>query len=293
MSDTVALGELRVRRLGFGALHLTGPCFWGPPADPAAAVRLVRRAVDLGVNLIDTADSYGPHVSEELVRKALYPYRGVVVATKAGLLRPDPREPRDWPPCGRPEYLRQQCELSLRRLGVETIDLFHLHRIDPRVPAAEQFGLLADLRAEGKIREAGLSEVTVDELKQAHSIVPVAVVQNLYNLGDRRWETVLTHCAAAGMAFTAWYPLASGTLTRPGHPALDQLAAEIGGTPAQIALAWLLHRSPALIAIPGTAAAAELEENCAAARIELSGEQWRSLDTAFPGPGNRLMGSSA
>lgn len=277
-AGTVRIGSLRVRRIGFGALHLSGPNFWGPPADPDTAITALRRAVELGVDLVDTADSYGPQVSEELVRQALHPYRGVTVATKAGLLRPDPAEPRDWPPCGRPQYLRQQCELSLRRLGVDTIDLFHLHRIDPTVPAEDQFGLLAQLRAEGKVREVGLSEVTVAQLQAACEIVPVAAVQNLYNLADRRWDGVLAHCQAQGIAFTAWYPLDSGRLASPGPGVLREVATAAGVAPAQVALAWLLRRSPALIAIPGTASVAEVEQNCAAAGVELPTQLWQRLD---------------
>ena len=281
--DTATIGSLRVRRLGFGALHLTGEFFWGPPPDRQRCVRVLRRAADLGVDLFDTADSYGPQVSEELICEALHPYEGIVVSTKAGLLRPDPREPREWPPCGRPDYLRQQCELSLRRLRVDVLDVFHLHRIDPTVPAEEQFGVLAELRAAGKVREVGLSEVTVAELEAALAIVPVAVVQNLYNLIDRRSDPVLERCAREGVAFTCWYPLQSGALAAPGHPALDAVAREVGATPAQVALAWLLQRSPSLVAIPGTRDVGELEENCAAAAVELSAEQFDSVSKAFQG----------
>jgi aryl-alcohol dehydrogenase-like predicted oxidoreductase len=275
-SGTLTLGGTDVvHRLGFGAMRLTGPGIWGPPADEDACIAVLRRAVELGVDFIDTADSYGPVVSEELIRRALHPYPdGLRIATKAGLLRTGPDA---WHPCGRPEYLRQQCELSLRRLGVDAIDLFQLHRIDPTVPAADQFGVLADLRAEGKVRHVGLSEVSAADLAAARAVVPVASVQNRYNLVDRASEAVLAECEAAGIAFIPWFPLASGNLAEPGGP-VATVAQAAGATPGQVALAWLLHRSPVMLPIPGTASLAHLEENCAAAAIALDDEQLAQLD---------------
>jgi pyridoxine 4-dehydrogenase len=269
-ADTFAIGERRIHRLGFGAMRLTGPGIWGPPADPEACVAVLRRAVELGVDLIDTADSYGPHVSEELIARALRPYpASLLIATKAGLVRTGPG---GWHALGRPEYLRQECELSLRRLRLERIDLFQLHRIDPRVPAEDQFGLLGELRAEGKIREVGLSEVSVAELEAARGIVPIATVQNRYNLVDRGSDDVLEHCEREDIGFIPWFPIASGDLAAPGGR-LDAVAAAIGATPAQVALAWLLARSPVMLPIPGTASLAHLEENCRAAELELSPAQ--------------------
>ena len=263
-------GELPVNRLGYGAMQITGPGVWGPPRDPGEAVRVLRRAVELGVNLIDTADSYGPYVSEELIREALHPYReGVVIATKAGLVRTGPGA---WHPVGRPEYLRQQAEMSLRRLGVERLDLFQLHRIDPAVPLADQLGVFAELQKEGKIGHIGLSEVSVAEIKQARQHVEVATVQNLYNLSNRQSEDVLDYCTAEGIGFLPWFPIATGELAKPGGP-LDTLSARTGATPAQLALAWLLHRSPVVLPIPGTSSVAHLEENVAAGAISLSAEQ--------------------
>lgn len=263
-------GELPVNRLGYGAMQITGPGVWGPPRDPGEAVRVLRRAVELGVNLIDTADSYGPYVSEELIREALHPYReGLVIATKAGLVRTGPHE---WHPVGRPEYLRQQAEMSLRRLGVERLDLFQLHRIDPAVPLADQLGVFAELRKEGKIGHIGLSEVSVAEIKQAREHVEIATVQNLYNLSNRRSEDVLDYCTAEGIGFLPWFPIATGELAKPGGP-LDTLSARTGATPAQLALAWLLHRSPVVLPIPGTSSVAHLAENVAAGAIRLSDEQ--------------------
>jgi pyridoxine 4-dehydrogenase len=273
-------GDLPVTRLGFGAMRITGPGIWGEPADRDEAVRVLRRAVELGVDLIDTADSYGPFVSEDLIREALHtgrgddPYDGVVVATKAGLVRTGPG---DWHALGRPEYLRFACEMSLRRLAVERLDLYQLHRIDPQVPAEEQFGVLADLQREGKIRHLGLSEVSVDELELAQQHLEVATVQNRYNLLDRGSEEVLRRCEAQGIGFLPWFPIATGDLARPGGP-LDDLAAETGAAPAQLALAWLLASSPVQLPIPGTSSVAHLEENVAAASVELSDEQVARLD---------------
>jgi pyridoxine 4-dehydrogenase len=269
------IGTMTVHRLGFGTMQLTGAGVWGPPADRAVAVAVLRRVVDLGVNLIDTADSYGPDVAEGIVHEALHPYPDhLCIATKAGLVRTGPDQ---WASLGRPEYLRQQCEMSLRRLGVDRIDLFQLHRIDPAVPADEQFGLLADLRAEGKVAEVGLSEVTVAELEAARAVVPVVTVQNHFNLAHRGAEDLVDHCERQGIGFVPWFPLASGKLARPGGP-VTEIATAVGATVAQVALAWLLQRSPVMLPIPGTASVAHAEENCAAAGLELSGADYDTLD---------------
>ena len=276
-SGTFTFGDLTVHRLGFGAMRITGKGIWGPPRDHQEALRVLRRAVELGVDFIDTADSYGPYISEELIREALHPYpAGLVIATKAGLLRTGPDV---WPPCGRPEYLRQECEMSLRRLGLERIDLFQLHRIDPQVPAEEQFGLLRDLQREGKIRHVGLSEVSVAEIEAARKAVPIVSVQNLYNLVERKSEDVLDHCEREGIGFIPWFPIASGKLAEPGGP-VDDVARATGATPSQVALAWLLHRSPAMLPIPGTGSVAHLEENCGAAGVPLSAAQVAELSAA-------------
>jgi aryl-alcohol dehydrogenase-like predicted oxidoreductase len=275
-SGTFAIGgELVVHRLGFGAMRLTGPGIWGDPRDPEEAVRTVRRAVELGVNFIDTADSYGPAVSEPLIKRALHPYADdIVIATKAGLTRQGPDR---WLAVGRPEYLRQQAELSLRNLGVERLDLYQLHRIDPKVAFEDQLGELVALQHEGKVGHIGLSEVSVDELERARAITPIASVQNLYNLVDRKSEAVLEHVEAAGIAFIPWFPLAVGQLADAGGP-LDELADRHGASPSQLALAWLLHRSPVMLPIPGTSSVAHVEENTAAATIELSDEEFAELD---------------
>jgi pyridoxine 4-dehydrogenase len=267
-------GELTVGRLGFGALRLTDDRFWGPAADRVTAVAVARRAVDLGVTFIDTADAYGLGASEELLAEALHPYPdGLVIATKAGQVRPTPEA---FVPLGRPEYLRQQVELSLRRLRVDRLDLLQLHRIDPAVPLADQLGALRDLRDEGKVRYIGLSEVDVDQLKQARQIVEIATVQNRYHLGDRGWDDVVDYCAAEDIAMIAWWPLGQGRLTQ-GGGVVGAVARELGATPAQVALVWLLRRSPNLIPIPGTRSVAHLEENVAAAGLRLSDEQYRRL----------------
>jgi aryl-alcohol dehydrogenase-like predicted oxidoreductase len=270
-------GKLPVTRLGYGTMQLPGPGVWGDPKDPDEAVRVLRRAVDLGVNFLDTADAYGPVVAEPLIRKALYPYPAdLVIATKVGHTRQGPGR---WAPVGRPEYLRQQVELGLRFLGLEQIPLMQLHRIDPKVPLEDQVGELAKLRDEGKIRFIGLSEVTVDQLKAAARITPIATVQNLYNLANRSAEELLDYSAKNGIGFIPWFPLATGELAKPGGP-LAELAAERGATPSQLALAWLLHRSPVMLPIPGTASVEHLEDNVAAAEIRLSDSEFAALEAA-------------
>ncbi len=267
-------GDLTVNRLGFGSMQLTGPGVWGDPKDPEEAVRVLRRAVELGVNLIDTADAYGPVVAEQLIRRALHPYgEDLVIATKAGLTRQGPGQ---WTPVGRPAYLRQQCEMSLRHLGVERIGLFQLHRFDPEVPLEDQVGELKALRDEGKIAHIGLSEVTVDQLRAAQAVVEIASVQNLYNLTHRKAEALLEYCEEQRIGFIPWFPLATGKLSQPGGP-LDEMAERSGHSPSQLALAWLLRRSPVMLPIPGTASVAHLEENTAAAEIELSDEDYEAL----------------
>lgn len=264
-----------VHRLGFGAMQITGDGVWDEPADRDTCKAVLRRAVDMGVDLIDTADSYGPEVSERLIFEALHPYPdGLVIATKAGLTRQGPGE---WLPVGRPEYLRQQCELSLRRLGTERIDLFQLHRIDAKVPAEEQFGLLAELVAEGKVAHVGLSQVRVDELEAARKVVPIVSVQNLLNLTDRSSADVLAHCEAEGIGFIPWCPVASGGLTGPDTP-MGGVVAETGATPTQVALAWLLHHSPVMLPIPGTKSIDHVSENCEAATLQLTDAQMATLD---------------
>jgi pyridoxine 4-dehydrogenase len=267
-------GDLPVNRMGYGAMQLTGSGVWGEPRDRDEAIRVLRRAVELGVNFIDTADSYGPFVSEQLIRAALHPYADdVVIATKGGLTRTGPGQ---WHPVGRPEYLRQQLELSLRHLGLDRIDLYQLHRIDPQVPLADQLGELARLKEEGKIRHIGLSEVTVAQIKAARDITEISSVQNLYNLAARKSEDVLRYAEQEGIGFIPWFPIATGQLARPGGP-LDGIAKERDVTPAQLALAWLLRRSPVMLPIPGTSRVAHLEENVAAAVIELSDEDFSQL----------------
>ena len=270
-------GDLPVTRLGYGTMQLTGEGVWGQPRDHDEAVRVIRRAVELGVTFFDTADSYGPDVAEPLLREALHPYGDdVVIATKAGLTRPGPG---DWRPVGRPEYLRQQVEMSLRILGLDRIDLFQLHRIDPAVPLADQVGELAALQQEGKIRHIGLSEVSVDEVKEAQQTAVIASVQNLYNLASRDAEALLDHSEAEGIAFIPWFPLATGALAAPGGP-LDALATEHDATPSQLALAWLLRRSPVMLPIPGTSSVSHLEDNVAAAQIDLSDDEFAALTKA-------------
>lgn len=259
-------GDLPVHRLGFGAMRITGKGVWGEPADPAEAKRTLKRVPELGIDFIDTADSYGPEVSERLIREVLHPYKGLVIATKGGLTRPGPDQ---WVPNGKSAYLRQQVEGSLKRLGVERIDLWQLHRIDPKVPQAEQFDVIAAMQKEGLIRHVGLSQVSVSEIKAAQKVFRVATVQNLYNLADRSSEDVLDYCEAEGIGFIPWFPLAAGSLAQPGS-VLDGIAKRHNASPSQIALAWLLRRSPVMLPIPGTGKVKHLEENVAAVGIKLS-----------------------
>lgn len=267
-------GEETVYRLGFGAMQLPGKGVWGEPEDHDGALKVVQRALELGVNFIDTADSYGPFISEQLIHEALHPYPdGLVIATKAGLTRTGPGE---WHPVGRPEYLRQQCMLSLRHLGLERIELYQLHRIDPKVALEEQLGVLTDLQSEGKIHHIGLSEVSVEELQRAQQHATIVTVQNLYNLTNRSSEPLLEYCEQHGIGFIPWFPLATGKLAQSGGP-LDEIAADLDATPSQIALAWLLKRSAVMLPIPGTKSVEHLEDNCAAAAIELSDDQFETL----------------
>jgi aryl-alcohol dehydrogenase-like predicted oxidoreductase len=278
LAGTFSLGgDLHVHRLGFGAMRVTGAGAWGEPEDPEEARRVLRRAVDLGVNLIDTADSYGPDVSERLIGEALFPYpSGLVIATKGGFRRPGPGR---WVEDGRPEHLREAVEGSLRRLRLERIDLYQLHRIDPKVPAADQIGTLLELRRQGKIRHAGLSEVTVAQIEDARKVLPIASVQNRFNLTDRGWQDVLDYCAREGLAFIPWFPLAVGRLAE-ADGAIRQAAKRHGATPAQIALAWLLRRSPVMLPIPGTSSLRHLEENVGAAAVVLEDEDVDAIGTA-------------
>ncbi|MEV4413610.1 aldo/keto reductase [Catellatospora sp. NPDC049609] len=270
-------GDLPVTRLGYGAMQLTGPGIWGDPADPDEAVRVLRRAVELGVDFIDTADSYGPFVSEMLIKKALHPYPdGLVIATKAGLTRAGPG---DWRPLARPEYLRQQCELSLRHLGLERIDLYQLHRIDAKVPLEDQLGELVLLQQEGKIRHIGLSEVSVAQIEQSRALATIVSVQNLYNIANRSAEDVLAYCEQENLGFIPWFPIATGELAQPGGP-LAKAAEEHGASPAQLALAWLLRRSPVMLPIPGTSKVSHLEQNVAAAQLVLTDDEFRALADA-------------
>jgi pyridoxine 4-dehydrogenase len=273
-SGTFAIGPKTVYRLGFGALHITGEGSWGPPPDRDEAVRVLRRAVELGVNLIDTAESYGPYISEELIREALYPYpAGLVIATKCGTVRTGPDV---YIPVGRPEFIRQGCEMSLRRLGVEQLDLLQLHRVDPKVPLEEQLGALADLLSVGKVRTLGLSNVALEQLEASRKMVDVITVQNEYNLQNRESDDVLDYCEREGIGFIPWFPLANGTLPRRGGP-LDIVAKATNSTPAQVAVAWLLGRSRVMLPIPGTGSLRHLEENCAAGALRLTDGQMAAL----------------
>jgi aryl-alcohol dehydrogenase-like predicted oxidoreductase len=275
-SDTFSIGgDLTVNRLGFGAMRLTGEGIWGEPRDPAEAKRVLRRAVELGVNFIDTADAYGPDVSERLIGETLFPYaKGLVIATKGGLTR---QGPNLWAPVGRPEYLRQCVEMSLRRLKLERIDLYQLHRIDPKVPAEEQFGELKKMQDEGKIRHIGLSEVKPAEIDNARKSISVVSVQNQYNIGDRSHEDTLQYCEKNKLAFIPWFPVAAGQLAKPGG-VLDEAAKKYHATVAQLALAWLLHRSRVMLPIPGTSSVRHLEENIGAAGLNLDSADWIALE---------------
>jgi pyridoxine 4-dehydrogenase len=272
-AGTITLGgDLTVNRMGFGAMRLTGPGIWGPPKNRAEAIRVLQRAVEMGVNFIDTADSYGPHVAEELIAEALYPYPGLVIATKGGFERPGPQK---WVENGRPEYLRPQLEGSLRRLKLERIDLWQLHRIDPKVPAREQFEAVREFQREGLIRHFGLSEVSVDDIERARRVVPVVSVQNRYNVTDRKWDHEVEYCEREGLAFIPWFPLSAGSLD---NTVLHRVAQRHGATIYQIALAWLLGRSPAMLVIPGTSSVEHLEENVTAAEIRLTDKDKAELD---------------
>jgi aryl-alcohol dehydrogenase-like predicted oxidoreductase len=266
-ADTLAIGELEVRRVGFGAMQLTGPGTWGPPRDPAEARAVLRRAVQLGVTLLDTADAYGPETNEELIAEALHPYPAdLVVATKGGFVRPAPGR---WAADGRPEHLRRSCEASLRRLRLERVDLYQLHAVDPQVPLEESLGTLFDLAREGKIRHVGVCNVDEHQLESALSAGPIVSVQNRLSLAERASEALADRCAELGLAFVAWAPLAKGFLAG-RHGALARVAERHGATPGQVALAWLLPRSPAIAVIPGTASVGHLEENAGAARVALA-----------------------
>lgn len=275
---TIDLPDLgTVHRLGFGAMRIVGEGVWGEPADRANAVRVVRRAVELGVDFIDTADAYGPDVSEQIIAEALHPYpEGVRIATKVGFARTGPGK---WVPLGRPEYLRQQTELSLRKLRVDALDLLQLHRVDPDVPAEEQFGVLRELQQEGKVKALGLSEVTVEQLVSAGRHFTVSTVQNRYNLTDRASQDVLDHATEHGIGFIPWAPISAGELARPGGP-VDRAAQRLGATTAQVALAWLLRHSPVIMPIPGTASVEHLEENMGAAHLELDDATYEELTAA-------------
>jgi pyridoxine 4-dehydrogenase len=268
-------GDLTVNRLGYGAMRITGNGIWGEPKDPEAAKKVLRRAVELDVNFIDTADSYGPDVSEQLIGEALSPYaKGVVIATKAGLTRQGPNQ---WLPVGRPEYLQQQVEMSLRRLKLERIDLWQLHRIDPKVPIEESLGVIKKLQQQGKIRHVGLSEVKPHEIDQARKVIDIVSVQNQYNLGDRKHDDVVDYCTTHKLAFIPWFPVAAGKLAQPGGK-LDAAAKKHNATVSQLSLAWLLQRSPVILPIPGTTSIEHLEENLAAANVTLTTAEWKEIE---------------
>jgi pyridoxine 4-dehydrogenase len=277
-SGTFAIGgDIPVNRLGYGAMRITGDGIWGEPKDREGAKRVLRRAVELGVNFIDTADSYGPEVSEQLIGEALDPYaKGLVIATKAGLTRQGPNK---WLPVGRPEYLIQQVEMSLRRLKTDRIDLWQLHRIDPKVPVEESLGAIKQLQEQGKIRHVGLSEVKPHEIDQARKVIDIVSVQNQYNIGDRRHEDVVEYCAKHKLAFIPWFPVAAGKLAQPGGK-LDAAAKAHKATVSQLSLAWLLHHSPVMLPIPGTSSVEHLEENIAAAEVHLSDAEWNEIEAS-------------
>ena len=269
-------GDLPVNRLGYGAMRLTGEGIWGPPKDKANAIKVLKRVLDLGVNFIDTSDAYGPYVNEELIAEALHPYaKELVIATKGGLVRTGPNQ---WLPVGRPEYLQQEVEMSLRRLKIERIDLWQLHRIDPKVPVEESLGVIKKLQEQGKIRHVGLSEVKPHEIDQARKVIDIVSVQNMYNIGDRQHEDVVEYCAKHKLAFIPWFPVAAGKLAKEGGP-LDAAAKRHGATVSQLSLAWLLHSSPVQLPIPGTSSVEHLEENVAAADVKLSAEEWKSIES--------------
>jgi len=269
-------GDLEVNRLGFGAMRITGKGIWGEPANPKAARETLAKLPELGVNLIDTADSYGPFVSEDLIREVLHPYKGLVIATKGGLTR---HGPDIWAPLGRPEYLRQCVLMSLRRLGVERIDLWQLHRVDEKVPQDEQFGVIRDMQNEGLIRHVGLSEVNVAQIEAASKFFKVATVQNLYNLGNRQSEAVVDYADKHNIGFIPWFPLAAGELAKEGS-VLSKIAKKLDATDGQVALAWLLKRSPVILPIPGTGSPDHLEENVKGAALKLSQEDFEALEHA-------------
>jgi aryl-alcohol dehydrogenase-like predicted oxidoreductase len=277
-SGTLAIGgDLTVNRLGYGAMRITGDGIWGEPKDREGAKKVLRRAVELGVNVIDTADSYGPEVSEQLIGEALAPYpKGMAIATKAGLTRQGPNQ---WLPVGRPEYLIQQVEMSLRRLKLERLDLWQLHRIDPKVPVEESLGAIKKLQEQGKIRHIGLSEVKPHEIDKARKIVEIVSVQNQYNLTDRQHEDVVEYCTKHKLAFIPWFPVAAGKLAKPGGK-LDTVAKAHGATVSQLSLAWLLHHSPVMLPIPGTSSVGHLEENVGAAGVKLSDAEWKEIEDA-------------
>jgi pyridoxine 4-dehydrogenase len=278
-SGNFSIGDAKIIRLGFGAMRITGPGIWGEPPDREEAIRVLRRLPELGVNFIDTADSYGPFVSEALIAEALHPYDGLVVATKGGFAR---LGPNIWKPLGRPEYLRQCVLMSMRRLKVDRLDLWQLHRIDPQVPRSEQFGVIADMLKEGLIRNAGLSQVSVEDIKAASVFFPVASVQNKYNLADRTDEDVVSYCEKNGIGFIPWYPLAAGDLAKSGG-LLERIARAHGATTSQIALAWVLKRSPVMLPIPGTSKVSHLDENVAAASVQLTDQEFAALAKAAAG----------
>lgn len=276
-SKTFKLGGVtEINRLGFGAMRLTGEGIWGPPKDEDKAKQVLRRAVELGVNFIDTADSYGPAVGEAMIGDSLSPYKGVVVATKAGLTRQGPNR---WMPVGRPEYLSQQVEMSLRYLKTDCIDLWQLHRIDPKVPMEESLGAIGRLQRQGKIKHVGLSEVKPEEIEQARKVVEIVSVQNEYNFGQRKHDAALQYCEQHGIGFIPWFPVAAGKLARAGGP-LDTMAARHGVTVSQLSLAWLLHKSPVMLPIPGTSSLEHLEENMKAQDVMLSADEWAELEAA-------------
>jgi len=276
-SSSFRIGDLTVNRLGFGAMRLTGDGIWGWPPDRENALKVLKRAVDLGINLIDTADAYGPEVSELLIAQALHPYpKGLVIATKGGVTRPGPGQ---WVPNGQPQYLKAAVDKSLKRLRLDRIDLYQLHRIDPKVPAEESLGALKEMQAAGKIRHVGLSEVSPDEIERARKILPIVTVQNRYNISDRKWDNTLKYCEKENLGFMPWAPVQGGRSSRLGQN-VDAVAKQHGVSVYQVALAWLLHRSPTMLPIPGTASIPHLEENVAAASLKLSDEDWAKLDQA-------------